>query len=208
MYEQYSIPSSTTATTATMRRPAQEVKTTTRQRFPQPQATYKIDSAANIPIRNFLVESCRSGKHAILWKQEKWWRIVVDDRSSSDVIGQRQEWYETFSLMLTMSMIITQNVWTLQQPFKDSNNSHNEPSSRGQSNNKTKIPTAPILTNLVPLLTSQLEMSWLKANAKANMKLCESRRIGDVLLLMIAVVAILDKDKNCVRLLVWCWQWA
>ena len=55
------------------------------------------------------------------------------------------------------------------------------------------------LTRLPALLTSQSEMSWLKAVAPENMPFCESRRSGDVLLLMIGVVAILDKDKNGVR---------
>ena len=104
MHEQYSNPSRT-ATTETMSR-AQEAKTTRRPRFPQPHATYKIGSAANIPTRNVLVESRRCFKHVPLLKQEEWCRIVVDDKSSSDDIGQTEEWCETFSLMLTMSMII------------------------------------------------------------------------------------------------------
>ena len=158
MHEQYSIPSRT-ATTETMRR-AQEAKTTRRPRFPQPQATYKLSSAGNIPTRNVLVKR-QFPKHATLWKQEEWCNIVVDDRSSSDDIGQRQEWCETtFSLMLTMSIIIIQNAWTIQQPFKKSDDSHNapptsrgtlslslllnrdnEPSSRGENNEKIKIST-------------------------------------------------------------------
>ena len=59
------------------------------------------------------------------------------------------------------------------------------------------------LTKLVPLLTSHLKVSsWLKAVAPVNMEFCESRKSGATLLLMIGVVAILDKDKNCVRLLI------
>ena len=141
MHEQYSIPSRT-ATKETMRQ-ALEAKTTRRPRFPQPHATYKTGSAANIPIRNVLVESRGSVKHRPLWKQEdEWCHIVVHDRSSSD-IGQTEEWCETFSLMMMMSMIIIQNAWTIQHPFKDGNNRDNEPSSRGENNKKTKIPTTP-----------------------------------------------------------------
>ena len=90
-----------------------------------------------------LIKARRSVKHKTLWKQEKWCNIGVDDRSSSDDIGQRQEWCETFSLMMTMSIIIIQNAWTIQHPFKDSNNRDNAPSSRGENNKKIKIPTAP-----------------------------------------------------------------
>ena len=73
---------------------AQEMKTTRRSRFPQPHATYKTGSTANIPTRNVLVESRRPPKHVSLRKQEEWCRIVFDDRSSSD-IGQTEEWCET-----------------------------------------------------------------------------------------------------------------
>ncbi len=139
MHEQYSIPSRT-ATTETMNR-TQEAKTTRRPRFPQPHATYKIGSTANIPTWNVSVETCRSAKHRLLWKHEEWCNIVVKVRSSSD-IGQTEEWCETFSLMMTMSMIIIQNAWTIQHPFKDSNNRDNEPSSRVENNKKTKIPAA------------------------------------------------------------------
>ena len=59
------------------------------------------------------------------------------------------------------------------------------------------------LTKLIPLLTFQPEMFWLKAVAPSNMPLCESRKSGAILLFMIGVVAmILDKQKNGVRLLV------
>ena len=65
------------------------------------------------------------------------------------------------------------------------------------------------LTNEVPLLTSQPEISWLKAVAPLNMTPCESRRSGSILLLIIGVVAIvLDKQKNRVRPLVWWRRWA
>ena len=210
MHEQYSIPSRT-ATTETMSHGAHETyKTRRRLRFWQPHATYKFVSAANIPNRNVLVE-IRRVKHLILWKQEEWCNIVFDDRTSSD-IEQRKDWCEIFSLMLKMSMIVIQNAWTIQLPFKDGNNRDNELTSRGENNKKTKIPTdshSPMpLTNSVPLLTSQSEMSWLKAVALINIKPCESRQsIVVLLLLMIGVVAILDKEKNGVRLLVWWWWW-
>ena len=69
MHEQYSIPQKT-ATTETMSR-AQEAKSTRRPRFPQRHVTYKIGSAANIPIRNVLVESRRSSKHVSLRKSRR-----------------------------------------------------------------------------------------------------------------------------------------
>ena len=92
---------------------------------------------------DMLIKTTRFVKHVTLWKQEEWCHIVVDDRSSSD-IGQTEEWCETFGFMMTMSMIITQNAWTIQQPFKDGNNSSDHvPSSRRVNNEKIKIPTAP-----------------------------------------------------------------
>ena len=60
------------------------------------------------------------------------------------------------------------------------------------------------LTKSVPFLTSQPEMSWLKAVAPENMEYCGSRRSCAILFFMIGVVAILDKEKNGVRLLVCC----
>ena len=141
MHEQYSNPSRT-AKTETMSR-APEAKTTRRPGFPQPHATYKSDCAANIPFGNVLVESLRFVKHILLWEQDQWCHIVIDDKSSND-IGQRKESCEIFGLMLTMSMIIIQNTWTIQQPFKDCNNNRdNAPSSRDENNKKTQIPTAP-----------------------------------------------------------------
>ena len=77
MHEQYSN-SSTVAATEKMRWD-QDAK---RTRFPkQSQATYKIGSAANIPIGNVLIESLCLVKHTLLWKQEEFCHIIVDDRS-------------------------------------------------------------------------------------------------------------------------------
>ena len=53
------------ATTETMIR-AHEMKTTRRSRFPQPHATYKNGSTADIPSRDICIESRRFVKHAIL----------------------------------------------------------------------------------------------------------------------------------------------
>mgnify|MGYP004198820771 CR=1 FL=1 len=77
MHEQYSN-SSTVAATEKMRWD-QDAK---RTRFPkQSQATYKIGSAANIPSGNVLIESSCQSKHSLLWKQEEFCHIIVDDRS-------------------------------------------------------------------------------------------------------------------------------
>ena len=139
-----------------MRR-AQESNTTRRQRFPQPHATYKISSAANIPIRNVLVESRRSDKHCTLWKQEEWYRIVVH---SSDDIRQRKEWYEICSLMTTMSMIIkmheqysipsrTATTETMRRPAQESNTTRRQrfpqPHATYKISSAANIPTRNVL---------------------------------------------------------------
>ena len=141
-------------------------QTTRRPRFPQPNATYKRGYAPNIPTRNVLVENRCSLKHSMLWKHEEWCRIVVDDRSSSD-IGQRKEWCEIFGFDVdnehdynaecmnntaSLQGRQQQRQWSELKRWKQ------------REDQDFHSPTMP-LTKLVPLLTFQVEISALNADA-------------------------------------------